>query len=589
MVFMQNRCYDIATVKGHENKIPHQNQLKGENTVKKTNNIKRRIIAGLLSTITVFSVGAVAITSTSAYISDWSKRKDSIEEYFNSLEFDRDNFFNNYLEDKNTAKSKTVQNADGSISVVQMKCINDNETMDTFGVAKANINTVYPGALLKANQGLITGNPTPIKLRRANLNITIPEAYMKDGKSVATEVDPTNASAVNAAIAELRSNFKKGTDMPSNLVAKIEKVDSDEQIKAKMNFSQSMWGSLKVDASTDYQTSSQVVVVDINQIFYTVSADNVTDADLFADSVKLTQIKKEITSKEPPVMVSNVNYGKRLVACIKTDDMSFDLKTTVKASGLGGKIKGGAEAEVSEKLKKCSVRVFTLGGSSETSGKYLNVSVDELMEMVAKNTKYDGYAEPISYTTRWATDGTIAQSNYIGVQWEAKEVKKLTDTIPIHFEFRKNEWMGTLIEKATMKIYGRRILGINEDGTLVRSNEQLLKTVTLDYETKEEFKLSADVLSDSVKFVFDFEGTAERIDDEAQRTITLHQILLNTKDYDKTIYDYKVLNFLITNAPAARAYVNGRTTDLIACVSLEGKDGVRTSVSSNVPVAMRNE
>lgn len=557
--------------------------------MKKTNNIKRRIIAGLLSTITVFSVGAAAITSTSAYISDWNKRKDSIEEYFNSLEFDRDNFFNNYLEDKNTAKSKTVQNADGSISVVQMKCINDNETMDTFGVAKANINTVYPGALLKANQGLITGNPTPIKLRRANLNITIPEAYMKDGKSVATEVDPTNASAVNTAIAELRSNFKKGTDMPSNLVAKIEKVDSDEQIKAKMNFSQSMWGSLKVDASTDYQTSSQVVVVDINQIFYTVSADNVTDADLFADSVKLTQIKKEITSKEPPVMVSNVNYGKRLVACIKTDDMSFDLKTTVKASGLGGKVKGGAEAEVSEKLKNCSVRVFTIGGSSEISGKYLNVSVDELMEMAAKNTKYDGYAEPISYTTRWATDGTIAQSNYIGVQWEAKEVKKLTDTIPIHFEFKKNEWMGTLIEKATMKIYGRRILGINEDGTLVRSDEQLLKTVTLDYETKEEFKLSADVLSDSVKFVFDFEGTAERIDDEAQRTITLHQILLNTKDYDKTIYDYKVLNFLITNAPAARAYVNGRTTDLIAYVYLEGKDGVRTSVLSNIPVAMRNE
>ena len=288
-------------------------------------------------------------------------------------------------------------------------------------------------------------------------------------------------------------------------------------------------------------------------------------------------------------MVSNVNYGKRLVACIKTDDMSFDLKTTVKASGLGGKVKGGAEAEVSEKLKNCSVRVFTIGGSSEISGKYLNVSVDELMEMAAKNTKYDGYAEPISYTTRWATDGTIAQSNYIGVQWEAKEVKKLTDTIPIHFEFKKNEWMGTLIEKATMKIYGRRILGINEDGTLVRSDEQLLKTVTLDYETKEEFKLSADVLSDSVKFVFDFEGTAERIDDEAQRTITLHQILLNTKDYDKTIYDYKVLNFLITNAPAARAYVNGRTTDLIAYVYLEGKDGVRTSVLSNIPVAMRNE
>ena len=527
--------------------------------MKKTNNIKRRIIAGLLSTITVFSVGAAAITSTSAYISDWSKRKDSIEEYFNSLEFDRDNFFNNYLEDKNTAKSKTVQNADGSISVVQMKCINDNETMDTFGVAKANINTVYPGALLKANQGLITGNPTPIKLRRANLNITIPEAYMKDGKSVATEVDPTNASAVNTAIAELRSNFKKGTDMPSNLVAKIEKVDSDEQIKAKMNFSQSMWGSLKVDASTDYQTSSQVVVVDINQIFYTVSADNVTDADLFADSVKLTQIKKEITSKEPPVMVSNVNYGKRLVACIKTDDMSFDLKTTVKASGLGGKIKGGAEAEVSEKLKKCSVRVFTLGGSSETSGKYLNVSVDELMEMAAKNTKYDGYAEPISYTTRWATDGTIAQSNYIGVQWEAKEVKKLTDTIPVSFTFspcRKSEITGIDLLKGIVKIYGRRITGLNQDGSYMRSDEQLILTHELDHHNTDNFVIPADIDAKTIRFEFDADYTNYFKDydlvkrTETQRTLTMDEITRKLKENGLT--ECKGFNIIIQGGAVHR-------------------------------------
>ena len=555
--------------------------------MKKTN-IKTRIIAGALSAITAFSVGAVAMTSASAYTSDWSKKKDSIEKYFNSLNFDQDNFFNNYLKDKDTAKSKTVQNADGSVSVVQMKRINDTETTDTFGVAKSNINTVYPGALLKANQGLITGNPTPVRLKRAKLNITIPEAYMKDGKSVTTEVDPTNASAVNAAIAELRSNFKEGADMPSNLVAKTERVDSDEQIKAKMNFSQSMWGSLKIDASADYQTSSQAVVVDINQIFYTVSADNVTDADLFADSVKLTQIKKEIKSEEPPVIVSNVNYGKRLVACIKTDDMSFDLKTAVKASGLGGKVKGGAEAEVSEKLKKCTVRVFSIGGSSETSGKYLNVSVEELLEMAANNTKYDGYAEPISYTTRWATDGTIAQSNYIGAQWEAKEVKKLTEAIPLHFEFRKSYRMGTQIEKAIMKIYGRRILGINEDGTLIRSDEQLLKTVTLDYETKEDFKLSADVIDDSVRFVFDFEGTADRIEDETQRSITLRQILQNAKNYDKTIYDYKVLNFLITNQLAVCEYVNGKRTNLLADTWLVGKNGDSYPVSSSVPVAINN-
>lgn len=518
--------------------------------MKKTNNIKTRIIAGLLSTVTVFSVGAVAMTSALAYTSDWSKKKDSIKKYFNSLKFDQDNFFNNYLEDEDTAKSKTVQNADGSISVVQMKRINDTETTDTFGVAKANINTVYPGALLKANQGLITGNPTPVRLKRAKLNITIPEAYMKDGKSVTTEVDPTNASAVNAAIAELRSNFKKGADMPSNLVAKTERVDSDEQIKAKMNFSQSMWGSLKIDASADYQTSSQVVVVDINQIFYTVSADNVTDADLFADSVKLTQIKKEITSEEPPVIVSNVNYGKRLVACIKTDDMSFDLKTAVKASGLGGKVKGGAKAEVSEKLKKCSVRVFSVGGSSESSGKYLNVSVEELLEMAANNTKYDGYAEPISYTTRWATDGTIAQSNYIGSQWEATEVKKLTDAIPVSFTFNPcSDSNGIDLSKGIVKIYCRRITGLNQDGSYMRSGKQLILTHELDHHNTDNFVIPADVDAKTIRFTFDADYTNNFKDydfvkrTETQRTLTMDEItrklrengLTECKGFDITV------------------------------------------------------
>ncbi|MBQ5522432.1 MAG: hypothetical protein IIT86_06440, partial [Oscillospiraceae bacterium] len=38
------------------------------------------------------------------------------------------------------------------------------------------------------------------------------------------------------------------------------------------------------------------------------------------------RLQRYINSEEPPVVVSNVNYGKRIIACIQTDDMSFDLK-----------------------------------------------------------------------------------------------------------------------------------------------------------------------------------------------------------------------------------------------------------------------
>ncbi len=145
-------------------------------------------------------------------------------------------------------------NSDGSVSIMRMERAQDNLTYDSFGISNADSNTIYPGALLKANEGLVTGNPTPIKMQRRDLNITIPGEYMKDGKSAVITVNPANGGDVNAAISELRSNFKDNSDMPAQMTARIEKVESEQQIKAKMNFSEELWGKVKVSASTDYQT-----------------------------------------------------------------------------------------------------------------------------------------------------------------------------------------------------------------------------------------------------------------------------------------------------------------------------------------------
>ena len=251
------------------------------------------------------------------------------------------------------------------------------------------------------------------------------------------------------------------------------------------------------------------------------------------------RLQRYINSEEPPVVVSNVNYGKRIIACIQTDDMSFDLKASVEAEALGGKIKGDAEAEYKEKLSNCTVKVFAIGGSSKAAGEYLTMSVDDLMKAARSNTAFDGYAVPVSYTTRWAKDGSIARTNYTGYNWETVEMKKLSDSIPVSFKFepidtiKVAQYRGTkeppkvtgsidhLLTKGMVSIYGRKIVGVNADGSLVRSDEQLLKTVTFDYETMDSFKLSGDVLADSVKFVFDYEGYDQNKRSEAERTILL--------------------------------------------------------------------
>ncbi len=333
---------------------------------------------------------------------------------------------------------------------------------------------------------------------------------------------------------------------------------------------------------------TQAVVVDVSQVLYSVSADNVTDADLFPDTMNVERVKRYINEDEPPVVVSNVNDGKRGIACIQTDDMSFDLKAALEVEAMGGKIKGDAEMEYKEKLSKCAVRVFAMGGSSQAAGEYLTWDVAKLMNAVRKNTAFDGYAVPISYTTRWAKDGTIAQSNYTGYKWTAKEVKKLTSTIPIHFSVYKDNYNSRL-KSGTVHFYARRVIGVNEDGSLICGDEELIKSVTLDYTTSEDFVLPADVLADSLRIVCDAEGTdqwVKKIEDESNRSITLRQLSYNAGFSSPN--DIKGLDIQIKDQPAM--YVNYRDgsthiTHIMAVISVKGSDGKLTGTVGKVAAA----
>ena len=471
--------------------------------------------AAVASVIMLTGAGAVVantaapLTASASYVTDWAENKDDIDDYFYDLEhsFNENSFFDSVVNDDGTTPQKIVRNSDGSVSIVQKKKVSDKTSTTSFGVSTADMNNIYPGALLKANQGLVTGNPTPIRIARRDIGISVPNAYMQDGASSKITVNPTNASDVHSAInEELVGKFKENTDFPARVVAKIEKVESETQIKAKMNFSEEVWGNLKIEASADYKNNKQAVVVDISQIFYTVSADIQTSADLFPDNMKMTnRFTREINAETPPVVVSSVDYGKRVLAIIQTDDTSFDLKAAVEASGVGGKVKGSIEGEYKNQLKNCSVRLTVMGGSSESAGSFMTCKIEDLLNVASKNTKYDGYAVPVSYTTRWATTGNIATSHYFGEAWQTVTAKKLTNAVPARFKVYNVE--GTNDNKVTggtADIYGRRVIDVNPDGSFVKGEEELIKHIELDYEASENFILPADVVLDSVKVVYSY-------------------------------------------------------------------------------------
>ena len=476
-------------------------------------NSAKRTLAGILATIalataavpTAAQAGILTpgITASAAVVR--SENYQEIADYFKSLEYDEESVLNSNVVSGNKTKDVLVRGANGNYRIVHQERAQDSETFDTFSVMNSATNVIYPGSLLVADRYLLAGNPTPIDLDRSPLQISIANANTTAGTGVSTTVNPTNASDVYDGIKRLRDSFKEGTDFPAQISSRIEKVESEEQIKAKLHLSQKMWGEMNFDAEAVNTNKKQACVVDISQVFYTVTANKCKGANLFADDVTVEDVMNEIDDDNPAVMVSSVDYGRKIIACIQTSDTSFDLKASLEASGLGGKISGKAEAEYDKRLSQCEISVFILGGSSEKGGQFLKLDIEKLLQVAGETTGYDGYAMPINYTTRFAKSGRVAESNYLGDKWITVASEERTEK---PFNISTNAIDGKNLKSVNVKVYGKKILGINEFGRYIQSEEVLLDDITMDYNTSTDCvgKLGGDVLLDTVKFVFSCEG-----------------------------------------------------------------------------------
>ena len=133
--------------------------------------------------IAVSGAGAVMNTlpihASASYITEWSEAKDAIDNYFYELNYDENGFFVNNVDDENTTITQLVQSNDGSVKLVKKQKVEDTVTARAFGVSNADASNIYPGAMLKANESLITGNPEPVRLPRRDVAISIANAKIK--------------------------------------------------------------------------------------------------------------------------------------------------------------------------------------------------------------------------------------------------------------------------------------------------------------------------------------------------------------------------------------------------------------------------
>ena len=471
--------------------------------MKKTN-IKTRIIASVLGTISAFSVAGACITSASAAEID---PQTAITQAVSKL---------NYRNEKVMARKgetvkgidgvqqrEIIRNADNTITFVTKTKKSLNNGTSSFAVTNAATAECYPGALLLGNPSLSEGDPQLLKAPRNDINLSIHGIGVQPGTDSGKMVNPTKSSDVTNAINELKANWD-GKDVPAEMDMSITQASSDMQVAAALGIEAGAVKKLKVDYEQAYKSSKKNYVMNFKQVYYSVSADMPDKAGkLFSSDADTNYILSKFNNENPPVMVSNVDYGRMIMINIVSSDSENKIKAALKAAAA----KNGVQlsAEYKSVLNNATFKYMVYGGSSEKAGSLVSTKdYQQLLEVINSESKYTDQtcAAPISYTARFLKDGRIATSNISTDYVETTSVTR--KSIPLRI-------FGTGIngrmDCGKVKVEGQKIVGFNKDGSR-KTEKVVIADVKLENSctaTKVPF-IPADIDLSTVTVSFDYEG-----------------------------------------------------------------------------------
>ncbi len=271
----------------------------------------------------------------------------------------------------------------------------------------------YPGALQLANEAFVENRPDILMCKRKPLNISIDLPGMKNQNTVTVD-NPTYgkvSGAIDSLVSDWNENYSSTHTLPTRTQYSESMVYSKSQIAAALNVNAKVLdGSLGIDFNAITNGEKKVMIAAYKQIFYTVSAELPNNpSDVFDESVTFEELsRKGVNDQNPPLMVSNVAYGRTIYVKLETTSNSEDVQAAFKA--LLKDVDVSTSAKYQNIFDQSSFTAVVLGGDSKEHNKLITKDFDEIRNVIKENSEFSsrnpGY--PISYTSVFLKDNSIA-------------------------------------------------------------------------------------------------------------------------------------------------------------------------------------
>lgn len=339
---------------------------------------------------------------------------DAVNMYLRTLNYDEETILTHIGETISNKFPVSSDHKNGEFVVVEKIKKNITNKNSDVSVMTTNDDRIYPGALLKANKGLLENNPTLISLDRAPMNISINLPGMINDDNIANVLIPTNSSirsAINVLTDRWHENYEHKYSVPAKMEYTETMVKSMNQLKAQFGLGFEKIGvPLKIDFNALATGEKQAAIVNLKQIYYNVSVDAPSHpAKFFDNSVTVSDLELAgVNDKTPPVYISNVAYGRQMYIKLETTSKSADVQAAFQAVIKGVDL--NANQEFKRILDKTSFTAVILGGDSGDAARVVSGKIEDLKRIIQAGSVYNrqNQAVPISYKTAFVKDNTPA-------------------------------------------------------------------------------------------------------------------------------------------------------------------------------------
>lgn len=341
---------------------------------------------------------------------DFSKE---INDGIYGLNYDRDTILARNGESVESFVPKEGIHTNDKFIVVERKKKNIQTTPVDISIIDSITDRTYPGALQLANKNFTENRPDLLVVDRAKQTITIDLPGLQGENSV--EVKEPNYANISSAIDTLTTKWFKEQGENRTLPARTQysesMVYSKSQIEAALNVnSKILENSLGVDFKAVSNGEKKVMIASYKQIFYTVSAQLPKNpSDVFGLDVSYADlIRKGVSNFSPPLMVSNVSYGRTIFVKLETNSKSKDVEAAFSAVLKNADVK--SNAKYNEILNQSSFTAVVLGGDAKEHNKIVSKDFEQIRNIIKDNAQFSqkNPAYPISYTSVFLKDNSIA-------------------------------------------------------------------------------------------------------------------------------------------------------------------------------------